>query len=119
MAKELDADRIERARKKAETVNRKEQERQILRDTIEQNRKGERKVTLIMPVKQSDSDVDIKKLRVAAYCRVSTLEEEQMGSFDSFWFFAPLGVIVLLVGIIIYVWLIPEENKRKREEQAN
>ncbi|WP_099205182.1 recombinase family protein [Scatolibacter rhodanostii] len=82
MAKELDADRIEKARKKAETVNRKEQERQILRNTIEQNRKGERKVTLIMPVKQSDSDVDIKKLRVAAYCRVSTLEEEQMGSFE-------------------------------------
>lgn len=82
MAKELDADRIEKARRKAESVNHKEKERQILRDTIQQNRRGERKVTLIMPVKPSDTDTEIAKLRVAAYCRVSTMEEEQMGSFE-------------------------------------
>ena len=42
---------------------------------------------------------------------------EQRGSFDSFWFFIPLGVMTFLAGGIIYYWLIPEEDKRKRAEQ--
>jgi len=82
MAKKLDADRIEKARQKGETVNRKEIERKRLRDTIQQNRNGERKVTVIMPTKQDTADQSTKKLRVAAYCRVSTAEEAQVGSFE-------------------------------------
>ncbi len=82
MAKKLDADRIEKARQKGEVVNRKEIERKRIRDTIEQNRNGERKVTVIMPIKQDTADQSTKKLRVAAYCRVSTAEEAQVGSFE-------------------------------------
>ncbi len=82
MAKKLDADRIEKARQKVETVNNKEIERMRLRDTIQQNRNGERKVTVIMPTKQDAADQSTKKLRVAAYCRVSTAEEAQVGSFE-------------------------------------
>lgn len=52
MKKKLDADRIEKARQKVETVNSKEIERMRLRDTIQQNRNGKRKVTVIMPTKQ-------------------------------------------------------------------
>jgi DNA invertase Pin-like site-specific DNA recombinase len=82
MTKKLDADRIERARQKIETVNRKEIERKRLRDTFQQNRTGERKVTVIIPKKQDAADLSLKKLRVAAYCRVSTAEEAQVGSFE-------------------------------------
>lgn len=82
MKKKLDADRIEKARQKVETVNSKEIERMRLRDTIQQNRNGKRKVTVIMPTKQDAAYQSAKKLRVAAYCRVSTAEEAQVGSFE-------------------------------------
>lgn len=82
MAKKLDADRIEKARQKVETVDKKEIERKRLRDMIQQNRNGERKVTVIMPIKQDTADQSATKLRVAAYCRVSTAEEAQVGSFE-------------------------------------
>lgn len=82
MVRKLDADRIEKARQKTETVNSKETERKRLKNTIQQNRNGERKVTVIMPTKQETADQPLKKLRVAAYCRVSTLEEAQVGSFE-------------------------------------
>lgn len=82
MAKKLDAGRIEKARQKVETVNSKEIERMQLRDAIQQNRNGERKVTVIMPAKQNTGTKSAKKLRVAAYCRVSTAEEAQVGSFE-------------------------------------
>jgi len=82
MAKKLDADRIEKARRKGEAVNSREIERKRLQDAILQNRNGERKVTVIMPTKKDTSDQSAKKLRVAAYCRVSTAEEAQVGSFE-------------------------------------
>ncbi|MBP8641183.1 MAG: recombinase family protein [Oscillospiraceae bacterium] len=82
MAKNLDADRIEKARQKGDTVNSKGIERNRLRDTIKQNRNGERKVTVIMPQRQAAGDQFTKILRVAAYCRVSTAEEAQTGSFE-------------------------------------
>ena len=34
------------------------------------------------PVKQYANEAERPKLRVGAYCRVSTQEEEQQGSFD-------------------------------------
>lgn len=43
--------------------------------------KSERTVGII-PVKREFSDVKTKKLRVAAYCRVSTFDESQSGSFE-------------------------------------
>ena len=82
MAKKLDVDRIEKARHKVETVHHKGIERMRLRDTIQKNRNGERKVTVIMPTKQNAVGQSTNKLRVAAYCRVSTAEEAQVGSFE-------------------------------------
>ena len=82
MAKKLDAQRIEQARQKQEPRNPREKEKQRIRDTIAKNRRGERKVTVIMPEKKLSATEDSPKLRVAAYCRVSTAEEAQAGSFE-------------------------------------
>lgn len=83
MPRRLDAERIEQARRKEPEVNHKELERQRMQETIEANRKGRRKGRLRLPEKAQARDLEEpKKLRVAAYCRVSTQEEKQMGSFE-------------------------------------
>ena len=82
MTKKLDAQRIEQARQKQEPRNPREEEKRRIRDTIAKNRRGERKVTVILPEKKPDTSEDALKLRVAAYCRVSTAEEAQAGSFE-------------------------------------
>ena len=82
MAKKLDAERIERARKKNQTVDRREEEKTRIRDTIAKNRNGERKGRVIMPEKKLYAYEEAPKVRVAAYCRVSTAEEAQVGSFE-------------------------------------
>jgi site-specific DNA recombinase len=82
-AEKLDAERIERSRKQGTNKDGREQEKQRIRDTIEKNRRGERKVTVIEPEKKEYAYQDGSlKLRVAAYCRVSTQEEAQVGSFE-------------------------------------
>ena len=83
MAKKLDVARIEKARRKEQTEDRKEVERRRIQDTIAQNRRGERKGHVIMPAhKEYAHEESTKKVRVAAYCRVSTQEEAQLGSFE-------------------------------------
>lgn len=82
MAKQLDAERIERERNRHHVGNRREEEKQKIRDTIERNRSGERKVRVIMPTHQLYANEESECVRVAAYCRVSTAEEEQAGSFE-------------------------------------
>ena len=83
MARKLDAARIERARRKEKRENTKEIERQRMHETMEENRKGSRKGRMRMPEGAKARELEKpKKLRVAAYCRVSTLEEKQMGSFE-------------------------------------
>ena len=83
MPRRLDAERIEQARRKEPEVNRKELERQRMQETIEANRKGHRKGRLRLPEKaQAKEQAEPKRVRVAAYCRVSTPEENQMGSFE-------------------------------------
>ena len=83
MAKKLDAERIEQARHKGEmTNNRREEQKREIQDTIERNRRGERKGRVIMPEKREYAYQDAPKVRVAAYCRVSTAEEAQVGSFE-------------------------------------
>ncbi|MGN0520990.1 MAG: recombinase family protein [Candidatus Fimenecus sp.] len=82
MAKKLDAEHIEQSRQKAKKQNTRETEKQRIRDTIAQNRRGDRKVTVIMPKNQLYTYADTPKVRVAAYCRVSTAEEAQAGSFE-------------------------------------
>ena len=83
MAKKLDAERIEQARHKgANTSNRREEQKREIQDTIAKNRSGERKGRVIMPEKKIYAYQDSPKVRVAAYCRVSTAEEAQVGSFE-------------------------------------
>lgn len=83
MAKKLDAELIEQARHKGEkTSNRREEQKQAIQDTIAKNRRGERKGRVIMPEKKIYAYQEATKIRVAAYCRVSTAEEAQLGSFE-------------------------------------
>ena len=83
MPRRLDAERIEKARRNEPKVNQKEIERQRMQETIEANRRGNRKGRLRLPENAKAMTFEApKKLRVAAYCRVSTQEEKQMGSFE-------------------------------------
>lgn len=83
MAKKLDAERIEQARHKGEkTGSRNEAVKREIQETIAKNRSGERKGHVIMPQKKEYAYQDAPKVRVAAYCRVSTAEEAQEGSFE-------------------------------------
>lgn len=82
MAKKLDAERIEQARQKNEKNSFREEEKKRIRDTIAKNRSGERKVTVIMPEKKLYAYENFPQIRAAAYCRVSTAEEAQVGSFE-------------------------------------
>ena len=83
MAKKLDAERIEQARHKDKNLsNRREEQKREIQDTIAKNRNGERKGRVIMPEKKIYAFQDAPKVRVAAYCRVSTAEEAQVGSFE-------------------------------------
>ena len=82
MAKKLDAQRIESARKQTVKRDNREEEKQHIRDTIAKNRSGERKGRVIMPEKKLYAYEEAPKIRVAAYCRVSTAEEAQVSSFE-------------------------------------
>lgn len=83
MAKKLDAERIEQARlKSGKTSNHREEQKREIQDAIAKNRRGERKGRVIMPEKKEYVYQDAPKVRVAAYCRVSTAEEAQVGSFE-------------------------------------
>ena len=80
--KKLDAQRIEVASKQTSKRDNRELEKQHIRDTIAKNRSGERKGRVIMPEKKLYAFEEAPKIKVAAYCRVSTAEEAQVGSFD-------------------------------------
>lgn len=82
MAKKLDAQRIENARKQQTKRDKREEEKKHIRDTIAKNRSGERKGRVILPEKKLYAFEEAPKIRVAAYCRVSTAEEAQVGSFE-------------------------------------
>ena len=82
MPKKLDADRIEQARSASEKASPREKEKSRIRDAIAKNRRGERTVKVIEPTRKMYAYQIAKKIRVAAYCRVSTMEEAQVGSFE-------------------------------------
>jgi len=82
MARKLDAKKIEEARRKLTRENKNEAEKSRIRETIAKNRRGERKGRVIMPEHKPYAFMDAPKVRVAAYCRVSTAEEAQAGSFE-------------------------------------
>ncbi|WP_251317934.1 recombinase family protein [Flintibacter muris] len=81
MAKLLDSDKIESARRTNSKAERREQERRRLQEEIARNRGGNG-VIVIPPPKKEPLAQESPKLRVAAYCRVSTQEEQQLGSFE-------------------------------------
>lgn len=81
MVKQLDPDKIEAARKTSSRAERREQKRRLMQTEIADNQRGNG-VIVIPPQKRMEIPEDRPKLRVAAYCRVSTQEEEQIGSFD-------------------------------------
>lgn len=62
-------------------AERREQKRKQLHDEIAKNRRG-RGVIVIPPKKRIENPDTAPKSRVAAYCRVSTQEEQQVGSFE-------------------------------------
>ena len=82
MKRKLDAARIEEARRTTTKRDSKEAERRQIQETISKNRRGERKVKVILPDKKLYTYQESKRIRVAAYCRVSTAEEAQMNSFE-------------------------------------
>ncbi len=82
MVKKLDAEKIELARHKLEKSTKREQEKKHIQETIAKNRRGERKGTVIMPERKMYAFQEASKIRVGAYCRVSTAEEAQVGSFE-------------------------------------
>ena len=83
MAKKLDVEAIEKARSQnTGRVSRNEDEKRQIRETIAKNRRGERKVTVITPERKEYAFQEAVKVRVCAYCRVSTAEEAQVGSFE-------------------------------------
>lgn len=81
MAKKLNPAEIEAARKTGSRAECREWQRQRMREEIARNQGGSG-VVIIPPPKKEYSAEDAPKLRVAAYCRVSTQEEQQVGSFE-------------------------------------
>lgn len=81
MAKPLDHKAIEAERKTSSRSERREQKRRQMQDEISYNQRGNG-VIIIPPQKRRELAEEPPKLRVAAYCRVSTQEEKQVGSFD-------------------------------------
>lgn len=79
ISQKLNSKRIEEARwsKKKGNQNEKEISRQEMLKTIEDNRVGKRKVTVIEPSSIDMATKNAQHKRVAAYCRVSTQEESQ------------------------------------------
>ena len=80
MTKKLDGRKIEEARRQKTQSKRNEYEKQQIRDAFEAN-KTQKRVVIIPPKPITEVD-DIRKTRVCAYCRVSTAEENQAGSFE-------------------------------------
>ena len=81
MAKPLDPKKIESARQFSSRAERREQRRKLMQDEIAENQRSNG-VIVIPPKKLQEVQQERPKLRFAAYCRVSTQEEEQVGSFD-------------------------------------
>ena len=74
MAKPLDPKAIEVKRQTGSRAERREQKRRQMQDEISYNQRGNG-VIIIPPQKRRELAEEPPKLRVAAYCRVSTQEE--------------------------------------------
>lgn len=94
MAKPLDPKAIEAERQTSSRAERREQKRRQMQDEISYNQRGNG-VIIIPPQKRRELAEEPPKLRVAAYCRVSTQEEQQVGSFDIAIQFTAEGIVSL------------------------
>ena len=81
MAKPLDPEELAEVRQAGSRAERREQKRKQMHEEIAQNQGGSG-VIIIPPKKRMELSSKTPKLRVAAYCRVSTQEEQQVGSFE-------------------------------------
>lgn len=82
MAKPLNKREIEAARRRSGKAERREQIKRQLHEEIAQSR-GDTGVIVIPPrERQTAAQQEPAKLRVAAYVRVSTQEDEQIGSYE-------------------------------------
>lgn len=81
MAKPLNPEELAAVRKAGSRAERREQKRKQMHEEIVQNQGGSG-VIIIPPKKRLKLSGEPPKLRVAAYCRVSTQEEQQVGSFE-------------------------------------
>lgn len=81
MAKPLNPEELAAVRKAGSRAERREQKRKQMHEEIVQNQAGSG-VIIIPPKKRLELSSETPKLRVAAYCRVSTQEEQQVGSFE-------------------------------------
>ena len=81
MATPIDPQEYAAARRKTTRKERREEFRTIMQEDIMRNQRGNG-VQIIPPVKKQYGAGTPKKLRAAAYVRVSTQEEQQVGSFD-------------------------------------
>ena len=81
MAKQLDSKSLRAVKNSPSRAERRSQRRQQMQDEIAQNQGGNG-VVIIPPKRKMVAPEERTKLRVAAYCRVSTQEEQQVGSFE-------------------------------------
>ena len=81
MAKPLDPEELAAVRQAGSRAERREQKRKQMHEEIAQNQGGSG-VIIIPHKKRMELSSKTPKLRVAAYCRVSTQEEQQVGSFE-------------------------------------
>ena len=81
MATPINPQEYAAARRKTSRKERREEFRTIMQEDIVRNQRGNG-VQIIPPVKKQHGAETPKKLRAAAYVRVSTQEEQQVGSFD-------------------------------------
>lgn len=79
MAKPLDPKKIEAVRQTNSRAERREQKRKQMQDEIAANQRSNG-VIIIPPQKPREMQEEQPKLRVAAYCRVSTQEEGYLKS---------------------------------------
>lgn len=77
MARKLDIQGIEKWKKTEKSKNRREEEKKRIRAVYGENSNVE-----IIPAKKEENTDIVKHIRVAAYCRVSTYDEAQSGSFE-------------------------------------
>lgn len=76
MAKKLNSQEIEAARRTGSCSQRREEERKRLHDEIKQSQKSGGVVVIPPPQIHYAEGESALKLRVAAYCRVGTQEEQ-------------------------------------------